>query len=226
MKLLAIDTSSLACTVAVQNGAGIVEKYEEQPREHTRILLPMIKAALSEAATELRDLDGIVLGNGPGSFIGMRIGASVAQGLAHGAGLRIIPVSSLAVVAAQVFSESDAENVAVAQDAHMNQVYLGLYRRGETDALEPVCSERLQELGAISELNDLVSVQAAGVGWQQYPDLLAANAESVLNDGKFQYPRASYLLRLADPAKAVDPAHIEPAYLRNTVAKKPAPSKS
>ena len=86
----------------------------------------MIRGVLDEAGVpNSRDLDAIVLGNGPGSFIGMRIAASVAQGLAYGAGLNIVPVSSLAAVAAEVMAETGADRVIVAQDAHMNEVYLG-----------------------------------------------------------------------------------------------------
>ncbi len=130
MNLLAIDTSSPACSVALQAGGDVSDRHEERDREHTRLLTPMIRDLLAEAGLSMPQLDAIVLGNGPGSFIGMRIAASVAQGLAHGAGIDIVPVSSLAAVAAEVFSASDADEVIVAQDAHMNEVYLGAFRRG------------------------------------------------------------------------------------------------
>ena len=125
MNLLALDTSSNACSVALQVGDSIFEKHVVEPREHTKILVPMIEALLREADTRLSELDAVVLGNGPGSFIGMRIGASVAQGICHGAGKKIVPVSSLAAVAAEVICEHDAQNVLVAQDARMHEVYLG-----------------------------------------------------------------------------------------------------
>ena len=129
MNLLALDTSSNACSVALQVGDSIFEKHVVEPREHTKILVPMIEALLREADTRLSELDAVVLGNGPGSFIGMRIGASVAQGLSHGAGIKIVPVSSLAAIAAEVICEHDAQNVLVAQDARMYEVYIGRYRR-------------------------------------------------------------------------------------------------
>ena len=102
MRLLAFDTSSVACTVGLQDGDELFIQHEEQPREHTRLLMPMIRSVLAEAHVELSDLDGIVLGNGPGSFIGMRIAASVAQGLAFGANLRIAPVSSKSAFVAPI----------------------------------------------------------------------------------------------------------------------------
>jgi tRNA threonylcarbamoyladenosine biosynthesis protein TsaB len=92
VNLLAIDTSSLACSVALRVGDVVIERHEEQAREHTRLLTPMIREVLTESGMHLPRLDAIVLGNGPGSFIGMRIAASVAQGLAHGAGLSVVPV--------------------------------------------------------------------------------------------------------------------------------------
>ena len=141
MKRLALDTSSVACTVALRVGDQLIERHEEKPREHTRLLMPMIREVLKDADIELSDLDGIVLGNGPGSFIGMRIAASVAQGLAFGASLNIVPVSSLAAVAAEVFDKSDVDRVAVAQDAHMNEVYLGLYSRRSDNLPQPVIEE-------------------------------------------------------------------------------------
>ena len=100
MKLLALDTSSLACSVALEVDGTVIDRHEEQARAHTRLIMPMIRDQLEETSIRPEDLDAIVLGNGPGSFIGMRIAASVAQGLAHGAGLGIVPVSSLAAVAA------------------------------------------------------------------------------------------------------------------------------
>jgi len=91
MNLLALDTSSNACSVALQVGKNVTLSHVVKPREHTTILLPMIENILHDAGMNLTDLDGIVLGNGPGSFIGMRIAASVAQGMAYGANLQSCP---------------------------------------------------------------------------------------------------------------------------------------
>jgi len=228
MNLLAIDTSSVACTVAVSVADVIVERHEEQAREHTQLLMPMIRAALEESGISLTDLDAIVLGNGPGSFIGMRIAASVSQGLAHGADLRIIPVSSLAAVAAEVMDKSEARIVAVAQDAHLHEVYLGIFRRQDSGLPEAIIDERLQRQTLIEELSpaDAAATIAAGQGWQRYPQLAAVNGASLAEFSNVLYPRASYLLRLADLSNAVQPKDIAPAYLRQKVAEKPRPSKS
>lgn len=229
MKLLAIDTSSLACSVALQADGKIIERHEEQAREHTRLLTPMIRDVLEEAGLTVAQLDAIVLGNGPGSFIGMRIAASVAQGLAHGAGLKIVPVSSLAAVAAEVFDKLDVDEVVVAQDAHMSEVYLGAFRLGPAGVPEPLFDERLQSQTPIEELDEAAAGKrvAAGFGWQRYPLLAAANEHLVGNTLNFLYPRASYLLRLGELVfgdhTAIAPEDIVPAYLRSKVAEKPAP---
>ena len=228
MKLLAIDTSSLACSVALQVGSSVCERHEEQAREHTRLLTPMIRSVLTEAGVAVADLDAIVLGNGPGSFIGMRIAASVAQGLAYGAGLNVVPVSSLAAVAAQVFAETDANEVIVAQDAHMNEVYLGAYRRGDANLPDPVFPERLHGQTVIAELegSDAEGRVAAGFGWQRYPELAAVNTPFIQERLDLLHPRARFLLplgaNLRQRGRFIDPKDIMPAYLRNKVAEEPS----
>lgn len=230
MKLLALDTSSIACSVALQLDDSVFERHEEQPREHTRILLPMIRDVVAESGTEIAALDAIVLGNGPGSFIGMRIAAAVAQGLAFGAGLGIVPVSSLAAVAAAVFASHDAAEVVVTQDAHLHEAYLGIYRRGEGGLPEAQYPERLCTQEVIAELaEDAGGARfAAGYGWQRYPELLAANRNRLDAVAAIQHPRARHLLALGAAGlragAALDPKAVEPAYLRQKVAEKPSPA--
>ena len=227
MRLLAIDTSSVACSVALQCGEQIEERHEEQAREHTRLLTPMIRDVLASSDTELRELDAIVLGNGPGSFIGMRIAASVAQGLAHGSGMAIVPVSSLAAVAAEVFAVSDAAETVVTQDAHMSEVYLGVYAPGSDGLPQERFPERLQSQTRIEELDEAGASTriAAGFGWQRYPLLAEANREVIGSFSAVHYPRARYLLALGAAGlrrgEGVEPQHLVPAYLRSKVAEKP-----
>jgi tRNA threonylcarbamoyladenosine biosynthesis protein TsaB len=232
VKLLAIDTSSLACSVALAVDGDVHERHEEQAREHTRLLTPMIRDVLADAQLTVEQLDAIVLGNGPGSFIGMRIAASVAQGLAHGAGLDIVPVSSLAAVAAQVFEEADATEVVVAQDAHMSEVYLGAFERGVGGELMESFPERLQTQTLIEELTPALAASrvAAGFGWERYPDLAAANAEVIGRSSSVHHPRARFLLPLGEVAlakgAAINPQDLVPAYLRSKVAQKPTTAES
>ena len=228
MNLLALDTSSIACSVAVKVDDKQFERHEEQPREHTRLLMPMIESSLDEAGITLADLDAIVLGNGPGSFIGMRIAASVAQGLAFGSGLKIVPVSSLAAVAAQVFAEHTACEVIVAQDAHMHEVYLGKYRLGAKNLPVAVQAECLHGFEPIDGLDTALEGQrvAAGFAWHRFPILLSLNQGPIDDVVEVHHPRARYLLSLgsAGIGSAVDPQEIVPAYLREKVAKIPVSS--
>lgn len=230
MNLLALDTSSIACTAALRFGTDVTERYAEKPRQHTRLLLPMIEELLAGARVELRGLDAIVLGNGPGSFIGMRIATSVAQGLAFGAGLEVAPVSSLAAVAARVFAESEAGRVAVAQDAHMEEVYLGIFERGPDELPVAVEPERLHAVGIVDTLRDLdaAGVYAAGFGWERYPGLLAANRDFLEGVADVRFPRGRELLPLGAAVLAgggaVEPRSLAPAYLREQVAAIPGES--
>ncbi len=227
MNLLAIDTSSLACSVALQCDGEIEERHEEQAREHTRLLTPMIRDVLTARGIESADLDAIVLGNGPGSFIGMRIAASVAQGLAYGSGTPIVPQSSLAAVAAEVFATSDAAEVIVAQDAHMQEVYLGGYRRGPDNLPEELFAESLHPQVRIDALGEDAAETryAAGYGWRRYPALKQANRPVIGTFADTLHPRARYLLRLGAlglrRGDGIAPQHLVPAYLRSKVAEKP-----
>ena len=229
MKLLALDTSSIACSAALQLDNAVTELHEEQPREHTVILMPMIRKLLDDAGMSLPDLDAIVLGNGPGSFIGMRIAASVAQGLAFGANLRIVPVSSMLAVAAQVFDEHAAAEVCVAQDAHMHEVYLGHYglRDGVASALQPECLHGMGSIVALAEPGSGPRI-AAGFGWQRYPELLAANRDRFDAVVDVLHPRARHLFGAAiaelQQGAGIAPTEVAPAYLRQKVAAKPADS--
>jgi tRNA threonylcarbamoyladenosine biosynthesis protein TsaB len=227
MKLIAIDTSSVACSAAVQNGADRFLRHEEQPREHTRLLVPMIHELLGESGLTLPELDAIVLGNGPGSFIGMRIAASVAQGLAYASSLQIVPVSSMAAVAARVMADNDVNEVVVAQDAHMQQVYLGIYTPDADGLPVEKVPERLHGMAGIEDLDtdNAADRMAAGFGWQRYPELLVANRDRVTKIAEVLHPQASELLDLGRAAlaagKDLAPHEIVPAYLRQKVAEKP-----
>jgi len=227
VKLLAIDTSTTACTAALGVDGAVLERHEVREREHTRILIPMLRELMAEGSLDYRDLDAVVLGNGPGSFIGMRIAASLAQGIAFAAGLSVVPVSSLAALAVRAFAGSDARHAAVAQDARMGQVYLGLYRRGAGDLPEPLAAERLHAQARVSELEALGANEtvALGGGWQRYPELAAANEGLAAFDSDCLYPRARDLLELGADAyrhgASIRPEAVSPAYLRAEVAAAP-----
>jgi len=230
MNLLALDTSSNACSVALQSGEKIEVAHVVKPREHTAILVPMIEAILSDARMELADLDCIVLGNGPGSFIGMRIAASVAQGMALGAGLKIVPVSSLAAIAAEAFAAHEGSRVLVAQDARMHEVYLDSFVRDDEGLPVAEGEVRLHKVTeSLASLVDERGTLVAGAGWQRYPELLELNAHARQGQVDIFYPNARYLLCLGlrdwHADRAIPPDEIVPDYVRMQVAAKPEPMK-
>jgi len=220
MSFLAIDTSSNACSVAVGVGDDIVEKHVVAAREHTKILVPMINEVLRKAKISLGDLDAIMLGNGPGSFIGIRIGASVAQGLAYGAGKLIVPVSSLAAVALEAMELDNVDRVVVLQDAHMHEVYFGVFERGSDELPVRLGEEKIVAADYAIQVDGNFVV--AGAGWQRYPDAKMINESSIAAESQVLYPRASCVLRLGVKAltegAAILPELLNPTYLRSKVA--------
>ena len=225
MNLLALETSTIACSVALGYGERVFGRHIVKAKEHTRLLIPMIEEVLAEGAAELGNLQAIVLGNGPGSFIGMRIAASVAQGLAHGSGLRIVPVSSLAAVAAEVFDQTAVDRVIVAQDAHMDEVYLAWFRKDEQGLplaqREPLLHPAAKRIDLLGD-RDPPQWYAAGGGWQRYPELLRLNEDRLAGIIDTTLPRARFLLDIGGAAwragAATDPAKLVPAYVRSKVA--------
>ena len=227
MKLLALDTSSDACTVAVLNGEATASRHAEAAREHTRTLMPMVREAMNEAALGFDDLDAVVLGNGPGSFIGMRIAAAVTQGIAYAAKLPVVPVSSMAALAMQVLEDEPGDVAAITQDAHMQEVYFGLYAKTGDGLVTPIGEERLTSQAPLPELLELGDGRAvaAGRGWRLYPELLAANRAAISAESERTVPDARYVLALGKAAfargESLDPVDVNPAYLRQKVAAVP-----
>lgn len=223
MKLLAIETSSDACSVALQLGDEVDEEHSVGEREHTHILVPMIRRLLAGAGITAADLDAVVLGIGPGSFIGMRIGASVAQGICFAAGLGLVPVSSLAAVAAEAIDSCGAEDVLVAQDARMQQVYIGRYRRDGDGLPRMIGDEEIRGIGALDGLAG--QYVAAGGAWQKFPQLAEDNRERISEVAAISLPRARYLLgsgaRVHREDGAIRPDALRLSYIRVKVAEKP-----
>jgi tRNA threonylcarbamoyladenosine biosynthesis protein TsaB len=163
----------------------------------------------------------VILGNGPGSFIGMRISASVAQGLCFAAGVSLVPVSSLAAVAMQVIAEEGADKVAVAQDARMDEVYFASYRRDAEGLPGKECKEQIVS----ATMHNILAGPgwtAAGGGWARYPQLAAAYSRMLSRISNVAVPRARFLLPLGiqdlQEGTVIDPQDLAPAYLRTKVA--------
>jgi len=223
MKLLALDTSTLACSVALEVDGEVSARHVVEARRHRELLLPMIAELLGEAGIESAGLDAVVLGNGPGSFIGMRIAASVAQGLCFAGGAALVPVSSLAAVAAEALAGSDCPAVLVAQDARMNEVYLAGFERGPEGRPVPSLATRLHPADA--PIEGAGGYGRAGAGWSRYPSLAAASGDGPGPWLGVEYPCARWLLEPGRAALAaggaVAPEALEPEYVRVEVAAVP-----
>ena len=156
MRILAIDTATEACSVALWNDGTVNAHFELCPREHTQRILPMVQDILTTSGTSLTDINALAYGRGPGSFTGVRIGIGIAQGLALGAELPMIGVSTLMTMAQGAWRKNGATRVLAAIDARMGEVYWAEYQRDEngfwhgeeTEAvLKPeLVHERLQQL--------------------------------------------------------------------------------
>ena len=220
MKLLAIDTSTEACSAAVMIDGEILERYRLAPREHTRLILPMIDELLSESGVKVGGLDAVAFGRGPGAFTGLRIAAGVVQGIAFGADLPVVPVSSLATLAQAVWLHQGHEYVLALIDARMQEVYGAHYRYQGTE-MELVDEERVGEVSALLSAES-TDCYCAGSGSREYAEQLQAHTNyHLLADRELDLPRAGVLASLAVSAYArnerVSAAQLEPSYLRNQV---------
>jgi tRNA threonylcarbamoyladenosine biosynthesis protein TsaB len=220
MKILALDTATEACSVALCIGDRAIDRYVELERGHAEQLLPMVDSVLAEAGIALRSLDAIAFGRGPGGFTGVRLAASVAQGLAFGAQVGVVPVSDLAAVAQRVIQlNPSVRRVLVANDARMKEVYWASFE------VDGVLVSGAEQVSAPAEVRmpegGSVVWAAAGRGLRAWPELAercrAAGAELHVD----LLPRASEVLALARPAVAagqiLDPADALPVYVRDRV---------
>ncbi len=227
MNLLAIETSETACSAAIWSDGDIIETYREQPRGHSELLLPMIDTLISESGIRKPRLDAIAFGRGPGSFTGVRIAAAVTQGISFGLDIPVIPVSSLQALAQGVYRTTAHQQVAVAFDARMHEVYWALCS-ADTDGVM-----QLQGVEMVCAPDRVSQPQqgrwiGAGSGWGAYAEPLSERLSPWLEQ---QIPHlfchaqdvaiiAAQALSQGDAA--VTAAEALPLYLRNNVAKKKA----
>ena len=216
-RILALDTATEACSVALYVQGDVTSRYQVDPRGHARNILPMVEALLQEADLALRELDAIAFGRGPGSFTGLRIAAGITQGLAFAAGLPVIPVSTLATLA----QGADSDAVLTAIDARMHEVYWGVFRRDRDGVMQPVGEESVCPPARIA-CPDQGQWQARGSGWQAYADILNDHctgrireyAADVLPHAADMIPIALQLYRQGHTVSAEQAV---PVYLRDRV---------
>ena len=226
MRILAIDTATEALSVAVQYNDEIIDRFEVCPQQHSQKLLPMVDEVLGEAGLSLKQLDGLVFGRGPGSFTGVRIATGMVQGLAFGAQLPVVGVSTLAAMAQQAITDENAQSVVSAIDARMSEVYFGQFSAHDGLAVstggEQVCAPDIA-----ASMSPETSFYAVGTGWQAYEALNRADDNIVKT--QILYPHARHMLTLAAPEFAAgntqDAMSVMPIYLRDKVTWKKLPGR-
>jgi len=222
MKVLALDTATDACGVALWLDGRSIARERVMPRGHAELVLPMVESVLAESGLALGALDGIAFGRGPGSFTGVRIATSVAQGLAYGAGLPVAGVSDLAALARGAWRAHGWTQVLAALDARMGELYAGAFRV-DADGRPTLVGVESVASTATVQIPEQGEWAVAGPGWVVHGEALRARlgARSVGGDGAL-LPSAIDVAALGATAFAAGgggPARsAQPVYLRDKVA--------
>jgi tRNA threonylcarbamoyladenosine biosynthesis protein TsaB len=222
--ILALDTSTDACSCAVLKDGTLHERFAVIPRQHAKELLPMVRGLLQELELTFDSLDAIAFGRGPGSFTGLRIAAGVTQGLAYGANLPVVPVSTLAALALQARAAAGRPVLSVI-DARIDEVYWALFKDG--DAVPQLIG--VENLSVPEDIvidarleGELIAVGSGLALSSRFPAAISARLATRLPD---EHPRAGAIARIAgvlyERGVRVAPQDIEPLYLRDQVAKVP-----
>lgn len=223
MKLLAIETATEACSAAISIDGDIEQRFQVAPREHGSLILGMIDALMAEAQLSVSQLDAVAFGRGPGSFIGVRIAAGVTQGIAFAAGLPVIPVSTLATIA----QGTQHDQLLVAIDARMEEVYWGQYVRSpQTGMVSAQTEEILLPPHNVEVAQASGTWVGVGTGWETYREVLLQRLPFVQHVDTQHLPSAKFTAQLAaqlyQQGQVISAEEALPVYLRDRVAEKPA----
>jgi tRNA threonylcarbamoyladenosine biosynthesis protein TsaB len=225
LKILALDTATEICSVALLAHDSILVRELAPAAGHSAHILSLVQALLAESGLALKDLDCIAFGRGPGGFTGVRLAASVTQGLAFGARLKVVPISDLLAVAQQALDLAPgAASVLVCNDARMQEVYWSCALRDASGLAVPAAPEQVGPPDTVQlPLGLPQPVHGAGRGFAVWPQLARRLDVSLAPELAGLLPRAREIARLAVPkwlaGQAVAPEEAQPVYLRNDVAK-------
>ncbi|WP_100642840.1 tRNA (adenosine(37)-N6)-threonylcarbamoyltransferase complex dimerization subunit type 1 TsaB [Alteromonas facilis] len=228
--VLVLDTATEACSVALSVNGVTYAHFEECPQQHSQRILPMIDDICRQAGVDIKQVDLIGYGQGPGSFTGVRIAMATVQGLAFALDIPVIGVSTLAAMAYEVGSDtSDGTHIFVAIDARMSEVYFGHYR-WQNGALVMMSEEQVlspEQAAQYVADNSHEPYVIAGTGWGAYSPLSQlVSAHSLSLDVRL--PNAQCMLPLAMAAGVTNSQSVfdaEPVYLRDTVTWKKLPGR-
>lgn len=223
-KVLALDSATEACSVALIVDGDESSIFEVSPQAHTKLLLPMVDKVLKDKGMQLCDVDVLACGQGPGSFTGVRIGVSLAQGLAFGAEKKIVGVCNLEAMAYRAMVENNFEYCVSVIDARMGEVYLGIYKLVSENELVKVADEQVlkpeEAILFITKNLENKKFCCCGTGVKSYPCILSQFNLTEL-DSKYDLPTALSIAKLAtvkfEKKEAMEPECILPMYIRDTV---------
>jgi len=219
MKILALDTATEVCSVALAIEGAVIER-QVMGRQHAESILPLIDQILEQAQCRPDELDVIAFGRGPGMFTSLRIGAGVVQGIAFAAGIPVVAVSSLAALAQGQFSD----RVLALFDARMEQVYWGCYTRNGDGIMTLIGKEQVGAPATVVLPEG--DWQPVGSGWDQYESKLRpVLGDTVSNSAKYGcLPSARDVARLGEigfrQGSAVPASEAQPMYIRDDIARK------
>lgn len=223
MKLLAIETATEACSAAVLVDDNITERFEIAPREQAHLILPMVEGLLADCGITLIQLDAIAFGRGPGAFTGVRIATGVVQGIAYGADLPVIPVSTLTALAQGAYRQHGKTKILPAIDARISEVYWSAceIKKG----LAVPCVDACVITPDMVPLPEGEGWYGTGTGWGSYETALTQRLGQQLEAWSAEeYPHAQDIAALAADAfnkgETVSAENALPEYLRNNVAVK------
>jgi tRNA threonylcarbamoyladenosine biosynthesis protein TsaB len=228
LKILALDTATENCSAALWIDGSLLQQELEAPRGHAELILTMVDELLAQSATTLAGLDAIAFGRGPGSFTGVRLAASVTQGLAFGADLPVVPISDLRAVAQRASNRIGAiagHHTLVCNDARMNEVYWACFELDINGLMAPVGIERVGKPSEVSLPAEWAGtlVNAAGRGFAAYGELGTNLAPVLRTVDSSILPRAGEIAELAAAevraARVLPPDQAVPVYLRDDVAR-------
>lgn len=214
MNILAFDTATNACSAALYVSGQVFSRFEIAPRLHSSLLLPMIQALLSQAKINLSDLQAIAFGCGPGSFMGVRLATGMAQGLAFGLQIPVIPISTLQVIAQTAYEKTNEKKIAVGWDARMSEIYWGFYACDEKGVMQAqqedaLCTPKQLDIKLLFP----VGCFFAGNAWALVQEKIRSDIEI--------YPEAKAMLTIAlskyTLSETISPENAHPHYVRHVV---------
>ncbi len=214
--ILAIETSAELASAALLHNHVVIAREAEGVVTHSQTILPMVQSLLVDAGIALADCDAIAFGSGPGSFTGVRTACGIAQGLAYGAGIPLLPTVTLLALAQACHEQGGANDVLAIVDARMGEVYWAQYRfAGEWQIVVP------PGLSAPADVLPIGDVVACGNGLKAYEAEFSTRA-FFRDEWKNLMPHAAQMATIGalafEQGKAVAAAAAEPLYLRNKVA--------